>query len=812
MRTFGVAISNGSTSVQRYSRTIVSLNTWYHVAGIYNAAAQTLDIYVNGVLDNGALVGTVPAVQNNPATVNVNVGRRTGGFYFIGRLDEVRVYNRALSQTELQNDMNTPVGSSVSVPAVSLSSTNATFGNQGTATTSAAQTITMTNSGGVPLSITNITVTGSNSNDFSQTNTCGTALPPTAACSINITFTPSTTGIRSAAVTITDSAPSSPQTIVLTGTGVGVAVSPRVTSLTFTGTQQFTVVNGNGTVTWLVDGLIGGSLTSGTITSAGLYTPPAATGNHTVTAMTSTSQSASATVYVTNYPGTFTFHNDNLRTGQNLNEPVLTPVNVNSTQFGKLFSYGTDGISHASPLYVANLSIPGKGSRNVVYVATEHNSVYAFDADGLSSAPIWKVSFINPAAGITTVPAADTGEIGDIAPEIGITSTPVIDPATSTLYIVAKTKEVSGSTTSYMQRLHALDLATGAEKFAGPVVIQASVPGTGAGSQGGVLPFISLRENQRPALLLSNGVIYIAFGSHGDIAPYHGWVLGYNATSLQQTMAFCVSPNGAQGGIWQSGMGPASDSTGSVFFMTANGVFNANTGGADYGDSILKLSPTGTVTDYFTPRDQAMMNANNWDLASSGPLLLPDQSGSKPHLLVSAGKTGSVYLVDRDNMGHFTSTDSQIVQSLVNVFPNGTPEPGNNSAPVYFNGTVYFSPINDKIKAFQLNNGLLTTPASSSIIYPYPGAALAISANGNTNGILWAVQRNDSGVSDPGTNAPAVLRAYSASNLGTELYNSGQAGARDALDYAAKFTIPLVANGRVYVLTNGQLTAFGLLP
>src|SRR5262249_48059328 len=261
----------------------------------------------------------------------------------------------------------------------------------------------------------------------------------------------------------------------------------------------------------------------------------------------------------------FTFHNDNLRTGQNINETVLTPGNVNSTQFGKVFSYNTDGISHASPLYVANLNIPGKGPRNVVYVATEHDTLYAFDADGRSASPLWQVSFINPGAGITTVPAADTGETGDINPEIGITSTPVIDQATNTMYVVAKTKE-PGPT--YVQRLHALDITTGAEKFGGPVVLQGSVAGTGAGSSGGVLQFLSLRENQRPALLLSNGVVYIAFASHGDQAPYHGWVMGYNATSLQQVMIYCDTRNGTEGGIWQSGLGPATDSTGNIYFMT----------------------------------------------------------------------------------------------------------------------------------------------------------------------------------------------------------------------------------------------------
>ncbi len=812
-RTFGVAVSNGSGEVQRYSNTVLSLNRWYYVAGVYNAASQTLDIYVNGVLDNGALVGTVPAAQSNPASVNVNIGRRQGGYYFIGTIDDVRVYSRALSQAEIQADMITPVGTAPNAPGVSLTSTTASFGSQATGTTSPAQPVMMTNSGTQDLAIANIVITGANSGDFSQTNDCPPTLAPSADCTIGMTFTPTTTGTRSAFVTITDNAPDSPQTISLTGNGTGFAVSPKVTVLTSTLTQQFTVENGSGAVTWSVDGVSGGSATSGTITSAGLYTPPAAAGNHTVTARTSTSQTASATVYVSNYAGTFTRHNDNFRTGVNSNETVLTRANVDFSQFGKQFSYPTDGISHASPLYVANVDIPGSGRHNVVYVATEHDSVYAFDADGRSTTPLWHVSFINPTAGITTVPAVDTGETGDINPEIGITSTPVIDPASGTLYVVAKTKEVSGGSTKYYHRLHAIDLATGAEKFGGPVALQASVSGTGAGSTGGVLPFDALRENQRPALLLSNGVIYIAFAGHGDQPPYHGWVLGYDATTLQRTMAYCVSPNGSQSGIWQSGMGLSADSAGNVYFMTANGTFNADTGGTEYGDSFIKLNPSGTVVDYFTPKDQSVMDSYNWDLSSSGPMLLPDQQGLRPHLLVSAGKIGGIYLIDRDNMGHFTSDDSQVVQSIPDIFPNGTPEPGNYSSPVYFNGTVYFGPINDRIQAFQLSNGLLTTtPTSeSAIVYPYPGAVFAASSNGSSNGVLWAIQRNESAIAEPGNN-PAILRAYSTDDLSTELYNSTQAGARDALGPAAKFTVPLVANGRVYVLSQGELTAFGLLP
>jgi fibronectin type 3 domain-containing protein len=597
---------------------------------------------------------------------------------------------------------------------------------------------------------------------------------------------------------------------VAAATTLAISISPRVTALTFTRTQQFTSA-GSTSVTWSVDGTVGGSATSGTITTSGLYTPPSAAGTHMVTVTTSNQlYSASATVYITNYAGTFTYHNDNLRTGQNLSETVLTLSNVNQTQFGKLFSYPIDGMAFASPLYVANVSIPGQGYHNVVYVATENDSVYAFDADGVTTTPLWHVSFLK--SGVTTVPCGDTGECGDILTQIGITSTPVIDPTGGTIYVVAATKE--GAST-WVQRLHALDITTGAEKFGGPVVIQASVPGTGSGSAGGNLAFDPLRENQRPGLLLSSGVVYLAWGSHGDNSPWHGWVIGYNSTTLQQTMVYCVTPDGNGGGIWQGGGGLATDATGDIYYVTSNGDFNVNTGGVDYGDTVQKLSPSGTVVDYFTPHDQSNMDVNNLDLGAGGPVMLVDQTtGSYPHLLISAGKSGTIYVIDRDNLGHYNaSNDNQIVQSLPNALPNGTAEAGNFSTPVFFNGYVYFGAVNDVIRAFQLTNGLLSTAPTSqtAAIYGIRGASFAISANTASNGILWALQNNGASA-DNDVGNPGVLFAYNADNLATELYDTTQAGSRDTLDNAVKFSIPLVANGKVFVAGQTQLTAFGLLP
>jgi hypothetical protein len=498
----------------------------------------------------------------------------------------------------------------------------------------------------------------------------------------------------------------------------------------------------------------------------------------------------------------FTFHNDNLRTGVNGSETVLTPSNVNQSQFGKLFSYPIDGWAFASPLYVANVNIPNQGFHNVVYLATEHDSVYAFDADGLSTTPLWQVSFLGP--GVTTMPCTDVGECGDIPNEIGITGTPAIDQATGTLYVVAKTKQGSGN---YVQKLHALDITTGAEKFGGPVVISASVPGNGDGSVSGTLTFDPFKENQRPGLLLTNGVLYMAFASHGDQPTWHGWVLGYNATTLQRTVAWSVSPDGYGGGIWQSGSGLATDASGNIFFTTGNGDFNANTGGRDYGDSVIKLSPSGVVTDYFTPHDQGVMEQQNLELSSAGPVLLIDQPGPQPHRLVTAAKTGTIYVVNRDNMGHFqTGNDNQIIQSLPGILPHGGQEEGNYSAPAYFNGNIYYGAVRDNLKIFRFTNGVLSsTPVSqSAVTYPNRGASFAVSANNTSNGILWAVQDN--------TPSAGVLRAYDANNVATELYNTTQAGTRDALGFATKFSIPLVVNGKVFVVSSTQVVAYGLLP
>ncbi len=508
--------------------------------------------------------------------------------------------------------------------------------------------------------------------------------------------------------------------------------------------------------------------------------------------------------------------NDIGRTGQNLNETILNPSNVNPTQFGKLFSQAVDGYVYAQPLYLPNVTIGGQ-SHNVVFVATEHDSVYAFDADsngGANANPLWFASMLTPAhgaaAGATTVSSSIVGT--DIVPESGITGTPVIDPATGTLYVVSATQEGS----SFFLRLHALDITSGAEKLGGPVVITASIPGTGNGSSGGTLTLDPEWSNQRPGLLLLNGIIYIAFASHGDNGPWHGWLLGYNEQTLKQTGVFCASPNGVGSGIWMSGAGLAADVIdpvnhpyGRIFLATGNGDYRATTpyaAGMDFGDSILNLDLTNgvpTIQDAFTPAGQLQLDQWDLDQASGGVMIVPTQTtGSNPYLLVQTGKSGIAYLLNRQNLGGYNTAGDNVVQEL----PNSVGGAGAWSSPAYWNGTVYYWGQADFLKAFPLVNGLLTGPtARSSERYGYPGASPVISANGNTQGIVWSL-KTDGYM----TSGPAVLMAHSATNVSTTLYSSSTNSTRDDPGLAVKFTVPTVVNGKVYVGAQNELSVFGL--
>ena len=505
-----------------------------------------------------------------------------------------------------------------------------------------------------------------------------------------------------------------------------------------------------------------------------------------------------------------TFHNDKGRTGNNLLETTLTPGNVNPSQFGKLFSQFVDGFLYAQPLYVPNVNVTGLGTHNVVYVATMNDSVYAFDADtrsGSNAQPLWKVSFINPKSGITTVPASDVNCEDLITTKIGIVGTPVIDTGGGTLYVVARTKE-SGA---YYQRLHALDIKSGAEKFGGPVVIQASVPGIGSGSVQGTISFDPQIQNQRSALLFQNGMVYLAWGSHCDSGDYHGWFMAYDHATLAQKGVWASTPNGDLGAIWESGSGPAGDASSNTYFAVANGAFDANIAGTDYGQSIVKLAPPSSgsfaMLDYFTPYNGPNLNVGDYNIGSGGAMLLPDQSkGPHLHLLVQGDKVGNIYLVDRDNMGHYNAlNNNQIVQCLAGA------ELGMWNSPTWWNNRIYFGAAGDSLKAFGLNTGsglLTTTPTSQTVkIFGYPGTTTSVSANQDINAIVWALDN-----STYKTTSGAVLYAYDATNLATELYTSSQRSTRDNPGAAIKFAVPTVANGKVYVGTQTRLSVFGLLP
>ena len=511
-------------------------------------------------------------------------------------------------------------------------------------------------------------------------------------------------------------------------------------------------------------------------------------------------------------PGPFpkavlTYHNDNLRTGRNPAETILKPGNVNAGTFGKLFVINADGKVDAQTLYAPDISIPGNGTHNVLFVATEHDTVYGFDAD--TGSALWQVTMLK--AGEKT---SDSRGCSQVSPEIGVTATPVIDLAAGphgTIYVVAMSKDSGGS---YHQRLHALDITNGSEQFSGPVEVAATYPGTGDNSQNGNVVFDAKQYKERPGLLLLKHVVYTFWSSHCDIRPYTGWIISYDQNTLAQKSVLNVIPNGNEGSIWQAGAGPAADSAGNIYFLTGNGTFdttldaNGFPNKGDYGNAIVKLSTKLNklaVADYFTMFNTVAESNVDEDLGSGGAMALPnikDANGVVHRLAVGAGKDASIYLVNRDNMGKFNpNNNSQIYQQLNGVLGGSV-----FSAPAYFNKRIYYGAVGDRIKAFAFNsNGLLdTTPASqTSTFFQYPGATPSISGNSMNNSILWAAENS----------SPAVLHAYKAQDLSVELYNSNQASnSRDHFGNGNKYITPTIANGKVYVGTTNGVGVFGLLP
>jgi len=498
-----------------------------------------------------------------------------------------------------------------------------------------------------------------------------------------------------------------------------------------------------------------------------------------------------------------TYHYDNGRSGQDLNETSLTLANVNSTQFGKKGEFTVDGKVDAQPLYLSQVTIGGQ-KKNVLYIATEHGSVYAFDADSISgttSTFLWKTTTLG--SGETT---SDDRGCGQVSPEIGITATPVIDRARNAIYVVAMSKDVSGS---YFQRLHALNLSTGAELFSGPQTITATYPGTGDNSSGGNVVFDPKQYKERPGLLQINGTIYTTWSSHCDIRPYTSWVMAFNADTLAPTSVLNLVPNGSEGGIWMAGTAPAADAAGNVFFIMGNGDFDTtlNAGGfpanGNCGNCFVKLSTSGglKLADYFTPHNTVAESNADQDFGSGGGILLmdlTDSGGTTRHLSVGAGKDALIYVVDRDAMGKFNASTDQIYQEISGQLGGSV-----FSMPAFFNGTVYYGAVGDALKAFPVASAkLASTPSSQSTHqFGYPGTTPSVSANGSANGIVWAIE-----------NSGAILFAYDAADLTKELYDSNQAaGNRDHFS-GNKFITPVVVNGKVYVGTPTSVAVFGLLP
>jgi hypothetical protein len=617
---------------------------------------------------------------------------------------------------------------------------------------------------------------------------------------------PSPASVTLNATSISDPSKSGSAAITLIKGTLSVSVSPKRSAVTLSQAQQLvaTVVNDpqNAGVTWSVDGNNGGNTITGTISSTGLFTPGSQPGQHTIvaTSVSDATVTTSVSTFVTDLAGLFTHHNDTSRTGQNLQEYALSPSTVSPATFGRLFSCNVDGFVYAQPLYVANLNVAGT-IRNVVFIATEHDSVYAFDADSSSCTQLWKTSFL--ASGITTVPFADIGGTDDLIPEIGITSTPVIDVNAARLYVESKTKETVGSGCSsgspcYVHRLHSLDLATGSEKLTAVVTAPNFVP---------------LRHLQRPALLLSNGTIYLAFGSHGDIANYQGWLFAYDAATLAQKFAFSTTdPTSSSfaGAVWQGGAGPAVDAGGNIYFETGNGIFDADTGGRNYSDSVVKLSPSGTVMDYFTPFNESTLSASDVDLGSAGVIILPDSVGSAthPHLAIATGKVGVLYLLDQANLGRFHSGSNLDVQEVPVILNTTNLDGGIFGDPAYYNGSIYVVEVSDALRQFPIANGHISSTASSKSnnTFPLRGATPTVSANGIAGGLVWVMD-----LTGWQTNQPGILDVYDATDLTKLLFSSPSSGS-GASGAAVKFTVPTVANGKVYVGCQGAFTVFGLLP
>ncbi|MGA7191141.1 MAG: immunoglobulin domain-containing protein [Candidatus Acidiferrales bacterium] len=727
---------------------------------------------------NGAAVGT----DSNTFTIAQAAAGQSGAQIYVN-------VSNSVGATK-SNTVSLTVNSAATAPTISQQPAAVTV------TAGQTATFSVTAAGTAPLTyqwFMNGATAGTNSSTFSisQTTTAQTG------AQVYVKISNSAGSITSNTVSLTVNAAATAPSISKQPASVTVTAGQTATfSVTAAGTAPLTYQ-------WFMNGATAGTNSS---TFSISQTTTAQTGAQIYVKVTNTAGSATSNTVTltvnavqTTSVNVLTYHNDVARTGQNLNETTLTTANLNSTNFGKVGNLSVDAGVDAEPLYVSNLAVAGS-SHNVVFVVTENDSVYAFDAD--TFAQLWQVSVLG-----ANETASDNRGCGQVSPIIGITSTPVIDPhagAHGEIFLVAMSKDSGGS---YHQRLHALDLTTGAEESGSPISIQAMLPNIN-----GTTTFDPKQYKERAALLLLNGVIYTTWASHCDDGPYTGWVIGYNETTLSPAGVLDVILNGGDGAIWMAGDGPAADSSGNIYFLDANGTFDDTLDGSgfpehgDYGNAFIKISTTGgnlSVADYFTMYNTDQESGADEDLGSGGEILLPDlkdNQGNTWQLGVGAGKDGHIYVVNRNLMGKFnTSNDSAIYQEIDSNGLTG----GVFSTPAYFNNTVYYAAVNDVLRAFSISNAKLVAPAGSqsSASYPYPGGTPSISANGTTNAIVWVVQNSGGG----------VLRAYDATNLATELYDSNQAP--NSRDHFAdnKFITPMIANGNVYIGTPNSVVVFGLL-
>jgi Bacterial surface proteins containing Ig-like domains len=768
--------------------------TQVHVALSQASATVT----VSGTMQ---FTATVQGTTN--ASVTWSVDSVVGGNATAGTITTNGVYSapaqagtHTVTATSVADPTKTATAQ-VTVTAASGSVTVSVSPKSASVSTGATAQFTATVNGTTSTAVTwSVDSVNGGSSTAGTINATGLYTAPAQAGSHTVKATSNQDATKSATATVTVSS------------GVSPTVSPASATVAPSGTQQFT---SNVSVNWSVDGVNGGNSAVGTISMSGLYKAPAAIGPHAITGTSTVNVSLSATSYVTvinaSQAAVLTYHNTDNRDGAYLEELSLKPSNVNANQFGKIVSYPVDGQIYAQPLYVPQVNIPNQGKRDVVYVVTQNDSVYAFDADATAAQPttLWHDYF---------GPPVSAHDAEGPWPEVGILSTPVIDATTNIMYLVVESSHTGTNASPFW--LYAIDITTGAERI-GHISITASVAGTGWDSVGGQ---ISLETScyQRMALALDpvTNQIYIPFGSCN-----HGWILAYDKSTLAQKSVFNDTPDGAGGGLWAGGGGIAIDDTnGDLLFMsgtdTGDEQFITGSTQSGYNDAFIRLDPTNlSVLSYFSPDDNFTLAVNDADLGSGANILVPGNSQS-PKELVGGGKDGNVYVNNPVNMGGFNQSSNTVLQNIKmgvtqynNIF----------STPVYWNGSIYFHCNADVIRAFSWNAGaaagqqMSTQPTSSgNAVFNMHGATASLSSNGTSNAIIWDIDDSAYVGDDPSNSGVAVLHAYDATNLAVELYNSAQAGSRDVAGRAGKFTVPTIGGGKVFVPTTTELDIYGLLP